>query len=194
MCEKVPTVRINHCCKLAACEHSVGGELFKATSTVYIYVCLLLPRRSPRQGPGPSCLMEKKGCDRTTPPITPSPPSLQSTPISCQSSTPRHDSSQCMYVCVCVCGRMACARVAIPSDCQRGSWEIYSTGQTTGFLYHFSRFLLFHSHSKKWLSQSFQSFFFVLLLLLCFFLQDKLFGLSSLHLHWACKCSVVLGF
>lgn len=47
-----------------------------------------------------------------------------------------------LYVCV-VCGLVACARVAIPSDCQRSSWEIYSTGQTTDFLYHFSRFLFF---------------------------------------------------
>lgn len=60
-----------------------------------------------------------------------------STPI-----LPGRNNAVRVYVCI-VCGRVACARVAIPSDCQRGSWEIYCMGQTTGFLYHFSRFLFF---------------------------------------------------
>lgn len=122
------------------------------------------PQQSSRRFCKLSCLVEKKcycSSHRTTPPIILwSPLSLVLTHLLSiillrtsllpEVSTLALCVCVCVYVCVCiVCGRVACARVAIPSDCQRGSWETYCMGQTTGFLYHFSRFLFFRSHSRK---------------------------------------------
>lgn len=129
--------------------------------------------------------------DRTTPPIFLWSSSVWSLPTSCRSSSlwpslsqrflhPYCQTETALCVCI-VCGWVACARVAIPSDCQRGSWEIYCMGQTTGFLYHFSRFLFFSPIQES----DYGTRFFLWL----YSSSSELSGLSSLELHFAYKCA-----
>lgn len=141
LCEQALTANINHCCKLVAYEHIMweGSFLrylhaFCCHPTLCSKVLAHFKDHPAKWKKEWAVLFLKKDKSYNNPPVliqsSPQPPPYNHRPVDKPPPRGFHTPCVCVFVCahVHVCmhmrGQVACATVAIPLDCQRGSWEI----------------------------------------------------------------------